>query len=147
MRVWCTCRLIPSCEYQLCSYPAEMSALVPVSWERPLRLGARFYCIPHWESIVAWWEKPIRGIDRPEDAPEDWRPSLEEMFRHARIAISFENRNKQPPLAPPTHHMDAYWRRYEEQRGFTRPQREAMARHRELCRKYSVSSPVCKDRP
>lgn len=139
MALWCSCRLIPSCEYQLCSYPAELSALVPVTWERPLRLGARFYCVPHWESIKAWWLTPIRGIDRPASADEDWRPSLEEMFRHARIAISFENRHKGPPPAP-AHHMDAYWRRYEDQRGFSQPQRETMARHRVLCRKYSLAS-------
>lgn len=38
--------------------------------------------------------KPMRGIDRPEGAPEDWRPSLDEMMRHARIAISFNERQQ-----------------------------------------------------
>lgn len=139
MALWCSCRLIPSCEYQLCSYPAELTALVPV-WARPPRLAAKFFCAPHWESVVAWWEKPIPGIDRPADAPEDWRPSLEDMFRHARIAISFENRNKRPPPAPPAWHMEAYWHQYEDQRSFTQAQRETMARHRALCRKYLLSS-------
>lgn len=139
MALWCSCRLIPSCEYQLCSYPAELSALVPV-FEPTRGIGARFYCVTHWESILAWRAKPIPGIDRPSNADEDWRPSLEDMFRHARIAISFENRNKRPPPAPPAHHMDTYWRRYADQRGFTQAQREGMARHRELCRKYSLPS-------
>lgn len=145
MGLWCTCRMIPSCEYQHCSYPAELTVLVPASWKLPLRLAAKFYCIPCWEFIEAAWKKPIPGIDRPAHADEDWRPSLDDMFRHARIAIAFENRNKRPAPLQPASYMDEYWRQYEDRRGFTQAQRENAARHRELCRKYSLPPAHQKD--
>lgn len=139
MALWCSCRLIPSCEYPHCNYPAELTTLVPASWKLPLRLTAKFYCISCWEFIETAWKKPIPGIDRPAHASEDWRPSLMDMMRHARIAIAFQERNKRPPPPPPASDMDAYWHRYADRRGFTQPQRETLARMRELRRKHSMA--------
>lgn len=51
-------------------------------------------CEWHYEAYHDGMTKPIRGLTRPENAPEDWRPSLVEMIRHAEIAISFAERNQ-----------------------------------------------------
>lgn len=142
MSFWCTCRMMPACEYRWCDQPAELSALVPASWTLPLRFAAKFFCVACWENFAAAWKAPIRGVDRPEHAPEDWCPSLDEMMRHAKIAFDFENRNKKAAvqIRPAINHLDAYWKKYETDRGFTQAQRESAARHRELCRKYALSS-------
>jgi hypothetical protein len=41
---------------------------------------------------------PIRGIDRPPNAPEDWRGSLLDCIMHAEQAMKFENRNNEIPM-------------------------------------------------
>lgn len=65
---------------------------------------------------------PLKGIDRPEHADDDWRPSILEHIRHAEIAIAFEERDKAGP--PPQSSMDGYWEWYYRHRGFTPAQRE-----------------------
>jgi hypothetical protein len=122
MPLWCRCRMMPACEYSHCRYPAELSAFVLATWKPPLRYTTKFFCLECWETFKEAWAKPIPGIDRPANADEDWRPSLMEMMRHARIAMDFENRNKKPPpaVAPrprefwipdpiPRHKQDPRW--------------------------------------
>lgn len=142
MSFWCACPSMPTCEIRWCDRPAEMSVLVLASWKLPVHYGAKFFCLPCWNEVTAGWKTPIRGIDRPEQAPEDWRPSLDEMMRHARIAFDFENRHKKTtvPAPPPSGYLDSYWAKYEADRGLTPAQRQNMARHRELCRKYALTS-------
>jgi hypothetical protein len=67
--------------------------MIPVCWQ-PLQFAPRFFCKPCAEYFKEAWTKPMRGIDRPEHADEDWRPSIAEMMRHASIAIEFEQRQK-----------------------------------------------------
>lgn len=52
-------------------------------------------CEVHFQIYQEAMTKPIRGIDRPEHADEEWRGSITEMVRHARIAIDFEDRDNQ----------------------------------------------------
>ncbi len=98
MSLWCTCRNMPVCEEPRCNYPAELTALVLASWKLPLRRKAQFFCAACFREFEAAWKKPIPGIDRPANADEEWRPSLMEMMRHARIAMDFEDRNKIRPI-------------------------------------------------
>lgn len=69
-------------------------------------------CEPHRN--MHW--KPIRGLDRPEHADEDWRPSIAEIMRHAQIEIAFEARKHQAPAVT------------------------SQARQRELLRNWNVSN-------
>jgi len=50
-------------------------------------------CKDYYADVVF---NPREGIDRPENAPEDWRPSLMEHLRHAQIAMAFNERNLKP---------------------------------------------------
>lgn len=43
--------------------------------------------------------KPLKGIDPPENALEDWRPSLMDHLRHAEIDIAFKDRHERERLA------------------------------------------------
>lgn len=91
----CDCADGPKCEYQYCGARADYTALVPASWNLPLRLRAKFYCKSCWEHFSYWWTKPIKGITRPPGDPEDWKGSLLECIRHAQIAMIFNERNNQ----------------------------------------------------
>lgn len=48
-------------------------------------------CYRQYQDVVS---KPIRGIERPENADDSWRPSIADMMRHAEIAIAFAERDK-----------------------------------------------------
>jgi hypothetical protein len=90
----CTnCPNRPRCEYSFCGDPADRSILVP-TWQKPMSFVPTFFCKPCAEYFKDAWAKPMRGIDRPQHADEDWRPSIAEMMRHASIAIEFEQRHK-----------------------------------------------------
>jgi hypothetical protein len=91
----CECKyLFPQCEYHHCRARADLSVMVPLSWKPPLRLAPKFFCVSCFDYFKTAWGTPIRGIDRPENAPDDWRPSLLECIRHAQIAINFEDRRR-----------------------------------------------------
>ena len=63
-------------------------------------------CDVHFQIYRNAMTKPIRGIDRPENAPDDWQPSLLECIRHAQIAAAFEKRNEQRTESPSLHRHD-----------------------------------------
>lgn len=77
----------------------------------------------------------MKGIDRPENAPDDWQPSLLEHIRHAAIAIAFEERNKRPQL-PTLNIQPEPWEI--KTFGWTADQVEQVKRHRSLIRKYGL---------
>jgi hypothetical protein len=134
----CTCECRPRCQYHYCSRFADWSVFTP-----PIRKifgphgNLKFMCTPCKEYYAEAIAKPLKGIDRPPDAPEDWRPSLDEHLRWARIEMEFEEQKKQPPPTQP-HYLDHYWRWYEDNRGFTPAMRANAARLRELRRKYGT---------
>lgn len=71
--------------------------MVPLTWKcPPVRLGPKFFCNECLERFKKAWRTPMKGIDRPVDAPDDWRGSILDHIRHAQIAIAFEERNKRP---------------------------------------------------
>lgn len=51
-------------------------------------------CDWHYQQLKDFMTKPVRGLDPMVPGDEYFRPSLEEMIRHAEIAIAFENRHK-----------------------------------------------------
>lgn len=92
----CACPKGPRCEaYNGACGPqrADWTCMVPLSWKPPLRLGPKFFCNECLERFKKAWRTPMKGIDRPPDADEDWRGSLLDHIRHAQIAIAFDERN------------------------------------------------------
>jgi hypothetical protein len=87
----CKCQERPRCEWDWCQEAADWSVWQPRWGERRERF--RFICEGHFQMYRGAMTKPIRGIDRPENADEEWRGSLLECIRHAQIAMAFENRN------------------------------------------------------
>ena len=87
-------------------------------------------CTPCKDSYADALWTPLKGIDRPEGADEEWRGSILDHLRHAQIAISFAERNKignQHDAEPPPvsrDHLESYWQRYEVNRGMTPAQIE-----------------------
>jgi hypothetical protein len=94
----CTCPERPRCEYHHCGDAADWSVFTPPGrWikERPYgRL--MFMCMPCKDFYVDALSRPLKGIDRPEGADEEWRPSLADHLRHAEIDAAFERRNQRP---------------------------------------------------
>ncbi len=95
----CECENGPRCELYngWCGRRADWSIMTPLSWKPPLRLGPQFACGECKNRLELAWRTPIKGLTRPENADEDWRPSLMEVIRHARIAEKFEMRNRKGP--------------------------------------------------
>lgn len=92
----CSCPERPKCQCDWCDYAADFSVWQP-AWpsKRPDGSGGRperyrFMCDWHFQA----YRKPIPGIDKPEGADEDWKPSLMDCIRLAQIAIAFEKRNE-----------------------------------------------------
>jgi hypothetical protein len=86
-----------------CTFGADWSVWQPKWADRPERF--KFMCDWHFQE----YRKPIPGIHAPENAPDDWRPSLMDCIRLAQIAISFEERDKKLasiPESPPLHRSD-----------------------------------------
>lgn len=83
------------CEYHHCGRSADGFAMVP-DWKTPGVLEKKFFCQPCWDYFVKAWNDPAtwKGIWPPENAPDDWHPSLMDHLRHAEIAIAFEERDK-----------------------------------------------------
>ena len=92
----CDCPNGPRCEFYngWCGRRANWSVMVPLSWKIPVRLGPKFTCNECWQRFTKAWKTPLKGIDRPEGADDDWKPSLLDMMHHARIAESFQTRDK-----------------------------------------------------
>lgn len=96
----CTCPERPRCEYNHCGNFAEWSLLTPPGrWIKTFLCGRlHFMCTNCADVYREAISKPLKGIDRPEHADEDWRPSIMEHLRHAEIAIAFEKRNERVPV-------------------------------------------------
>lgn len=86
----CTCNWRPKCEaLGPCGQYATTSEWMPDKTEvwSPVWL-----CGDHlqtWRNGLS--RKFIKGLDRPDNADEFWRPSIMEVVRHACIAMAFEN--------------------------------------------------------
>lgn len=138
----CQCPERPRCQVYPCERAADWSTFTP-----PIRFvkawphgRIHFMCTPCRNDWSESYGKPMKGIDRPEGADESWRGSILDHLRHASIAISFAERNQSAIARPMMHdELEAYWRRYEDSRGFTQAQRENAATHRRLMRKYALS--------
>jgi len=88
----CQCVERPKCAWDWCSLGADHSVLLP-PWGKT-RARIAFMCATHFAIYCEGMTKPIRGLTPPENADEDWKPSLLEMIRHAQIAIDFEDRKR-----------------------------------------------------
>jgi hypothetical protein len=89
----CSCPDMPGCQWDGCWFPADWSVYQP-PWGKSRRARFRFMCDWHFQTYQDAMTKPIRGIDKPQDADDDWRGSILECYRHAKIALDFEERNK-----------------------------------------------------
>jgi hypothetical protein len=108
----CECPERPQCQYHHCSDPADWSILTPPGrWIKTWPHGRlHFMCTPCRDYYVDALSKPLKGIDRPEGADDDWKGSIMDHLRHAEIATAFEERNKKrpaPPVGDPRYHDDA----------------------------------------
>jgi hypothetical protein len=94
----CNCAERPRCKWRWCEDVAEWSVYRPRWREDPETY--RFLCDTHKNLYIGAMTTKIKGIDRPANAPDDWRGSISECVRHAQIAIAFANRD-QPRKARP----------------------------------------------
>lgn len=65
----CQCSVRPRCQCQACTFRADWTVILP-PWRGPAR--ATFMCDWHYQA----YKGPIPGIDRPEGADDDWKPTL-----------------------------------------------------------------------
>ena len=93
----CDCQERARCESRCCESLADWSVYYPKWPPRPA--GFMFMCDVHKRIHIEAWTKPMKGIDRPEHADDVWRGSILEHVRHAKIAIDFEERDKQNRIA------------------------------------------------
>lgn len=88
----CKCDWRPKCErFGPCGEYADTS-----EWMPDYKTGR---WNPVWlcqDCLTRWRGRPkfIRGLDRPDNADESWRPSIMEVVRHACIALAFEDRRQ-----------------------------------------------------
>lgn len=103
----CKCPERARCAWVRCPDYADWTVWQPRWGERPE--GPKFMCDGHLQVYRDAMTKPIKGIDRPADASEDWRSSLSDMMHHASIARSFENRddNSRAPVGELERHTPA----------------------------------------
>lgn len=89
-------------------------------------------CDTHWQIYKHAMTTKMKGIDRPDGvAPEDWKGSLLDHIRHARIAIAFEERYQRAALVAANPNLS----RPADER-FTNAELEGMMNYRRLCNKY-----------
>lgn len=90
----CTCLERPRCEMIACTAYAEFTA-VRTGW-------AKFLCAWHAQRYREFMTKRVPGLEpHPEASNEEreaFRPSLQDMIRHAEFAMAFERRKVQPPI-------------------------------------------------
>lgn len=70
----CSCSERPRCMAIGCDDPADWTIVRPLGRHR-----AMFICNEDYEAM----RDPIPGIDRPDSADENWRPSLFDMVRQS----------------------------------------------------------------
>lgn len=72
---------------------------LPGRWIKTWPYGRlQFLCTPCRDYYVSALSKPLKGIDRPEGAGEDWHGSILDHIRHGAIAMAFEERDKKARL-------------------------------------------------
>lgn len=71
------------CQCRACDAPAAWSVTQEAWRSRPA--GPRLMCDAHKQSYFD--ATPIKGIDRPYYASDEWRPSIVEMISHAAMEI------------------------------------------------------------
>lgn len=126
------------CEYHYCGKKAAWSIWMP-SWKRgsgglPGRF--QFFCEPcrvYYRKALA---TPMKGIDRPEGADDDWKGSILDHIRHAQIAIAFEERKERERAGIRDDVIIPAWEI--KMFGWTPAQAENANTHRRLMRKYGV---------
>jgi len=96
-------------------------------------------CTPCRDYYVDALSKPLKGIDRPEGADDDWRGSIMEHIRHASIAMAFELRNESPSQAVQL--TDDFWSRYwtQYEKNYTPAQRQNALAWRKGLRELAAS--------
>lgn len=105
----CNCPGRARCQFHSCDQPADWSIYQP-SWP-PRPASYIFMCDPHLRIYVDAWTKPMKGIDRPEHADDEWRGSILEHVRHAKIAIDFADRDKHTKIDDEQASQMETWRR------------------------------------
>lgn len=134
----CQCEFVyPKCQYHHCERRAVWSVLTPPIrrfWPHGTVMFMCEQCKTYYLDAIS---KPLKGIDKPPGADDDWCPSLMDHLRFAQIDEAFEKRNEllAAPLQP--NPLDAYWLWYEKWRGFTPAQIVQSRTHRALIKKYS----------
>lgn len=88
----CDCPEAPRCATDWCSDRADWSVWLHGTKSRPET--PKFMCCFHTQAYRKAMTTNIRGIDKPEGADDDWRPSLLDMIRHGEIALAFNRRNE-----------------------------------------------------
>lgn len=87
----------PKCEIARCGQDAPYSVYLP--WQ-PMKF--KFMCTLHYAGFWTAMNKPIKGLDRPAYASDDWRPSIMEVARWGCMAVNEEDRrNAERNTLPP----------------------------------------------
>jgi hypothetical protein len=135
----CNCENGPKCGYHHCGQPAHWSAWVP-TWKlsAPLEVP-RFFCAQCWEDFKGAWNKPMKGIDRPPHADDEWRPALSDHLNWARIDMANEDRLARERAGVDDDRAVVVHPWEIKARGWTAAQIETVKRMRSMTRKYSVT--------
>lgn len=84
----CACDWRPKCErFGPCGEYAVVSEWMPDKTGRWSPVWLCDGCLTTWLGR----SKKLKGIDRPDNADESWRPSIMEHARHGIIALAFED--------------------------------------------------------
>lgn len=101
----CACPEGPRCEVYggNCERPADWSFFTPPGrWIKTWPHGRfTFMCTPCRDYYAAAIKKPLKGIDRPEGADEDWRPSIMEHLRLSAIDAQINEQAERNRLGIP----------------------------------------------
>lgn len=87
----------PLCQCQACDALAIWSVSLPAWRSRPA--GPKLMCDAHKQSYFD--VTPIKGVDRPYYASDEWRPSIVEMISHAAMEIKRQELAGETPVPAP----------------------------------------------
>lgn len=91
----CACAERPKCQHRGCDNLANRTLFRP--WWPVAADRVRWICFPCLDSYDEHVTRRVPGLDKPEGAGEDWRPSLSGMFHLAFMRERDEQRRKRPP--------------------------------------------------